>query len=331
MEPRTRVRVVAFFGVAVIACRRLVLAVAMFVHCSVGRAGGIPGAAAEVAHLWEEACAFYAASLAKNTVVQYDFHVKTFACFCVSAGFNFEQPCEYEVMVYVAFLARSVAAGSVRQYLKGLKNHYKQRGFPVFADPLQWPHLYATLKGIDRVKKLGVCKKSPVTPAMLLRFRPLVGGGPEGLALWACMLVTFFGYFRKSNTTSEGASPFGQGKCLRVCDIPLKYALKISVHEAKNRQFGKGAVIYIAGCQNHPLDPVAAWRAHLLASRLEAVCHAFSFRIAPAGVRPMHHSKLVMAAKSMAVASGVDPATIAATASDAEGRRLRSSAASRMF
>ena len=50
-------------------------------------------------------------------------------------------------------------------------------------------------------------------------------------------------------------------KSLRVCDIedvPLKYAIKITVPESNTRQFGKAPVMYIAGCLGHPLDPVAA-------------------------------------------------------------------------
>ena len=184
-----------------------------------------PGAAAELPLLWNEACTYYAAALAKNTVKQYTFHVRTFALFCVSSGFDFERPSEYHVMMYVALLARNLASATVRQYLKGLKDYYKRRAFAKFTDPIEWPSLNANLKGVDRLKKKDVGKKCPITPAMLLKFSHTVPRSPVGTALWACVLITFFGYFRKSNTTSEGVSPLAVSKCLRVCDIedvPLK-------------------------------------------------------------------------------------------------------------
>ena len=180
----------------------------------------------ELPALWAEACGYYHAAHAPSTNTQYNFHVRNFAVFCVAAGYEFRTPSEGQTMIYVALLARTVAAGKVRQYLKGLKDYYKQRGYTEFADPQAWPKLYATLKGVDRTKKLGVSQKCPVTPAMLVQFGKSLVRDARGCALWACVLITFFGYFRKSNTTSDGASPFGSGKCIRVCDIdevPLKY------------------------------------------------------------------------------------------------------------
>jgi hypothetical protein len=99
------------------------------------------------------------------------------------------------------------------------------------------------LKGIARVKKTGVAKKLPISPAMLARFGQGLKRDSRGTALWACDLVTFFGYIRRSNTTTDGPSPFGTGKCLRVCDVTYvatKRALRLEVQESKTRQVGKG-------------------------------------------------------------------------------------------
>ena len=162
--------------------------------------------AAETKELWREICAYYSASLAKGTVVQYEAHVRYFAAFCVAFDFDFAHPAQFEVMMYAALCARSVAPTTVRQYLKGLKDHYGRKGYYEFADPSQWPQLYTMLKGIARARKTGTTKKRPITPAMLVQFKDRVPRNSHGCALWACVLVTFFGYFRKSNTTSEGAS-----------------------------------------------------------------------------------------------------------------------------
>ena len=89
-------------------------------------------------------------------------------------------------MMYVALLARDLASATVRQYLKGLKDFYKRRAFAKFADPIEWPSLYATLKGVDRLKKKDVGKKCPITPAMLLKVSLTVPRSPVGTTLWAC-------------------------------------------------------------------------------------------------------------------------------------------------
>ena len=103
-------------------------------------------------------------------------------------------------------------------------------------------------------------------------------------AIWACVLVTFFGFFRKSNTSVAGGAPDAQGKCLRVQDVVLherEYALAITAPGSKTRQFGPAPTIWIAGRHGHPLDPVLAWRQHIRLSRLSdprlGACQAFSF------------------------------------------------------
>ena len=138
-------------------------------------------------------------------------------------------------MVYVALLARDLAATTVRQYLKGRKDYYKRRAFAIFADLIEWPSLYATLNGMGRCMQKEVGKKCPITPAMLPAFCKTVLVSPVGTALWACVLIILFGYSWQSNTTSEGAFTLAVSKCLRVCDIEevlLKYALKITAHES---------------------------------------------------------------------------------------------------
>ena len=92
---------------------------------------------AELPALWSEVCTFYYAAHALNTRVQYDAHLRYFAYFCVATGYDFERPSQYEVMMYSALLARTLAPQSVNQYLKGLKDHYKQRGYSDFADGKQ--------------------------------------------------------------------------------------------------------------------------------------------------------------------------------------------------
>ena len=68
-------------------------------------------------------------------------------------------------------------------------------------------------------------------------------------------------------------------------------------------------VIWIAGAPGHPLDSVAAWRAHVAVNRLEPACHAFTYR-SGASVLPLRHTILVEAAKQMARRAKLDPRDI---------------------
>lgn len=267
--------------------------------------------------LYAEAAGFQSKALAAATVTQYTAQLRYFVAFCVFFDLPLEEPSEAAVCAYAALLARTLAAASVRQYLKGVRSFYVQRGYSDFADLSAWPKLYRTLKGIDRAKKLGAGKKQPITPAMLMELArvlaPRWNADPKVAATWACALITFFGYFRKSNTTS---GPTPSDKCVRVCDISFDaevYALKVTVRESKTRQVGAAPVIWIAGQQGHVLDPVMAWGNHVRVNRLDNVVAArpaFSFRVGEA-LLPLGHEVLVQTAKDMAKLVGQDPAQVA--------------------
>jgi Phage integrase, N-terminal SAM-like domain len=154
--------------------------------------------------LWSEVCSFYGQALAPNTRQQYGSHVRWFAAFCVANGADFLKPTEAEVMMYCAFQAREVKYTTVIQYLKGLKSFYAQRRLPGIKSAEEWPHLYRMLKGIRRVKGGGTAPKAPVTPAMLVALRRNFDVSlPYGAALWACVLVTFFGFFPQEQHNDE--------------------------------------------------------------------------------------------------------------------------------
>lgn len=263
-----------------------------------------------------EACVYQAGALAANTRRQYGYQVKWWAMFCIYTGIDFQEPPEMAVCAYAALLARSVAATSVRQYVKGLKDFYLERGYTQFADPLRWRRLFKTFKGIDRAKKVGVNKKVPITPAMLLALREYLNlHDPAHVAIFALALVAFFGYFRKSNLAVGSASLWSDGKCLRFGDIRVDsqvHALAIKAPGSKTRQSSAAPVIWVKGLPGHPLCPVAAWTAHVAASGVPAddAVTAFSYRVLEQRV-PMHHKDVDSVAKVMARLAGIDESAAA--------------------
>jgi integrase len=265
--------------------------------------------------LWSEVCSFYGQALAPNTQQQYGNHVQWFAAFCVANGADFLKPTEADVMMYCAFQAREVKYTTVAQYLKGLKSFYAQRRLPGIKSAEEWPHLYRMLKGIRRVKGGGTAPKAPITPAMLVAFRKNMDvSSSYGAALWACVLVTFFGFFRKSNTTANPSS-LHSTKLLLAGDIEVdtkRYCLKVKVRATKTIQFAERAlVVWIQGEQGHILDPVAAWERHKAINRPSLISAAFSYRQdGVIRVSCVTHEHLVNAAKFMARLVGVDPDSV---------------------
>ena len=237
---------------------------------------------------------------------------------CTVTGISFSRPSEQAVCAYVAYLARNnLIHSTVQQYMKGLRDYFVRAGYTDFASRAHWPELYRTLKGVKRADHSGSAQELPISPDILVAYRRgLDVTKPANAAIWACVLVMFFGFFRKSNTTVAGGAPDAQGKCLRVLDVVFHeraYALVVAAPGSKTRQFGPAPTIWIAGRSQHLLDPVQTRRGHvalsgLVDSRL-GPCQAFSF-LGQDCRQPMRHSHLVAAAKNMATLVGNHPSEV---------------------
>lgn len=277
---------------------------------------GKPGSTGELLAAYYKACYYRTMALADASKTQYDAHVRYFTTWCVYMGVSAHEPSEALVCAYVATLAETVKASTVVQYLKGLKNHYRNVGYTVFADPTAWRELYQVLKGIKRARQDVADKKRPITPGMLLAFKESLDmKNPLHVATFAACLVAFFGFFRKSNIAVQSTSAFSDGKCLRCCDIRVdakEHALIVTPPGSKTRQFGAAPSITIAGEKWHPLDPVAAWCNHMALSGVPSDSQVTAFSYVASGKRTsLTHDVIVQAAKTMARLTGLDPAEVA--------------------
>jgi len=255
-------------------------------------------------------------ALAVSTAKQYDSHMRYFVRFCVLYGITDELrgPSESALIRFVAFCARTAKHVSCVQYLKGIKSYYRDHGHSDFAAPGTYRALYRVLKGVRRSGAGGVTRKCAITPEMLsLYLAKLIKHQPFAAATRACVLVAFFGFFRKSNVATATDAPWTTTHCLRVMDIEFlaaEYALRITVRRTKTVQFGeRDVVVHIAGLAGNVLDPVAAWLDHIRASAPGSVLPAFAW--AHEGRHaPYTQDYLVGAAKAMATMGGVDPASV---------------------
>lgn len=155
------------------------------------------------------------------------------------------------------------------------------RGNCAGGDTGDWPVFNRVLKGIRRLHSGPPAKKYPIGPGELLAMHSRFSPAPFARALWACIVVTWWAMLRKSNSTSTHASPSEYEHSLRRSDIELdssKHRLILTIRSSKtNQSRERPHQVTLQGKVGHPLDPVAAWQAHVTASPIHPTMAAFTF------------------------------------------------------
>ena len=127
----------------------------------------------------------------------------------------------HNLLRYVVFLARPLAASSTACYLNVAHILHQQCGFP---NPLQDPLFIfqkdLLMRGIKRLHGHVVRQKLPITPDILhkLHGEPVLTNSFDA-TFWAACVIAFFSFFRKSNLRIPSASSFDPLKHSRMCDI----------------------------------------------------------------------------------------------------------------
>lgn len=219
-------------------------------------------------------------------------------------------------MRYVAWLSQSCKHDTISGYLHGLRVWYQQLGL---GHPFQEMHHLALLRrGIRRRTGGSVRKKRPITPHMLLRWAGMLlqtsAEDPARVAVFACMLVAFFGFFRKSTVAVATASLSDPGCHLRRRDVRVdrqQHCLLIHVPRSKTNPFGERRdLVCIAGTRGSSIDPVW-WYEHMLAlSPAPPGAAAFGY-VGGGQLRPVTHKLLVDTTKAYARSIGMDPREVA--------------------
>jgi hypothetical protein len=221
--------------------------------------------------------------------------------------------------LYIAFLARSATATTVRAYLSGVRVFYETRGKP---NPLQ-DHfgLRHMLKGVDRLRPGTSKRKLPITMAILSHMVASCDPTtPAGAATAVAAVVAFFAFLRKANVTAGKqtlAKEFTHA--LTAGNVWVHYGtytLWLRLTCTKTIQFSE-RVLYvpIKGIPGHPLDVVALWENHLRQSDLPRSpnSHAFAFQKKRGGEwTNLTHTNFVATVKATAKALGLDSSKYAA-------------------
>lgn len=262
----------------------------------------------------DRAAHLYCNALAESTTKQYSKSAEYYARFCVIFGLeqHIYEPVEEVVVQFVSWLSLTNSHNSVRSIMSGVKDFWSSRGITV--DMAAWPRYYRVMRGLRRLKGGTPNRKRPISPDNLRAFRDHIDLQSNfGAALWACMLVTWWGMFRKSNTTVGNANPMDSSLCIRKSDVVFDletWSMTISVRKSKTNQFSERVhKIVIQGMPGNALDPVGAVLHHFAVNDLLVSDPVFSFH--EGGVKqPMRHEHLVLATKILTAAIGLDPRVV---------------------
>jgi hypothetical protein len=277
--------------------------------------------------LQAEVVALQAGALAESTRAKYSSYELYWVRFLMVFGLlSFVlAPTEAVVSFYVAFLARSVSYGSVKNYLQGLQRFLLDRGWSGHFS--RWRGLQAALAGLRRASK-AVCRKLPITPFVLMRVLGVLQvGNAREVMVFAAMLVAFGAFLRKANVCAASRSLSHVQRSLLRGDVRVdlqRHCLFVTLRFMKNAQFSDSVhTVVVSGRRGHPLDPVQWWLDYT--RRVPAPDAAAAFGYMREGVyTPMVHSEFVSWVKALLARAGFDPAGFA-------GHSFRRGAASFSF
>ncbi|KAK3286885.1 hypothetical protein CYMTET_5601 [Cymbomonas tetramitiformis] len=260
---------------------------------------------------------------AESTQRSYDTGVKAFLTFCVRfACLGTLEPLlpasDATLARFIAFSAWFVQPGTIKSYLAGVRSLHLQQG-------VEWTpvaHRFwvaAALQGVRRQWDRPAKPVMPITLRDLARMAEFADmESITGLALWAAILVGFYGLFRKDNLTVGKSQAWNARGALVREDVLFAEAgdvVWIRVRHSKTIQCGERyhwvPLVAVPGSR---LCPVEALRRLMLATeglQEEAPLFQVEGRGKRGALVPMAHAALVAGLKSLAVQVGLDPARYA--------------------
>ncbi|KAK3249221.1 hypothetical protein CYMTET_41342 [Cymbomonas tetramitiformis] len=260
---------------------------------------------------------------AESTQRSYDTGVKAFLTFCVRfACLGTLEPLlpasDATLARFIAFSAWFVQPGTIKSYLAGVRSLHLQQG-------VEWTpvahrfRVAAALQGVRRQWDRPAKPVMPITLRDLARMAEFADmESITGLALWAAILVGFYGLFRKDNLTVGKSQAWNARGALVREDVLFAEdgdVVWIRVRHSKTIQCGERyhwvPLVAVPGSR---LCPVEALRRLMLATE-GLPDEAPLFQVEGRGKRgalvPMAHAALVAGLKSLAVQVGLDPARYA--------------------
>ncbi|KAK3234401.1 hypothetical protein CYMTET_55343 [Cymbomonas tetramitiformis] len=267
---------------------------------------------------------YRAEALAPETRRCYGTGVRAFVTFCITfACLGCLEPLlpatDVTLCMFITYCSWFVQPGTIKNYLAGVRQLHLQRGHEWV--PVAARHaVAATLQGVKRCWGRPPEPVMPLTLADLAKMAVLISSHDLGQeALWAAILVGFFGLFRKDNLTTGKAGARNTRGALVRDDVLFHEdgsVVWIRVRHSKTIQCGeRHHWVPLRAVPGSLLCPVralmrlmerTAWRPG--DSALFVMEKVTGRR---ATVVPMTHDALVAGIKSLAERVGLDPSSYA--------------------
>lgn len=270
-------------------------------------------------HFSLRAAVLEAQCLAPSTAGRYHTSALYYVRWLLASGLPL-QPCwhyptEGLLQAYVAFLATTCSAETIKNHLSGLRFYLS---YYTRVDWTGYLRLQRQLKGIQRSKGSMQQQKRPITMQLLLLWVLRLQG--EWSSRVQCLVLAcvfgVFGMLRRSNLVPGSTSLFVGRKHLRRSDVELVrdlYALRLTIRETKTLQCRERThVIYIAGSRGAPLDPVRLWQQYIASHPAAADAPMFSFFDRAGQLVPLTFGGLATGIKELVGLVGLDPKQYAA-------------------
>ena len=145
---------------------------------------------------------FRNAAFAESTKSAYRSQLKHYIKFCNRHNCNLAPISPQFLLRYVVYLAHTLSANSIRQYLNVIRLIHLEMGFsnPLTQDEWVQHSLKSVVCGIKRIKGAPVNRKLPITVQILKQMYSLLNRYSSlDMTFWAACLVAFFGMLRKSS------------------------------------------------------------------------------------------------------------------------------------
>jgi hypothetical protein len=272
-----------------------------------------------LAHFGLRADVLEAQCLAPSTAGRYHTAVLYYVRWLLASGLPlhpcWHYPTEGLLRAYVAFLASTCSAETIKNHLSGLKFYL---GYYAKVDWTGYLRLQRELKGIQRSKGSRQQQKRPITMQLLLLWVLMLQADWSSRVQCVVLACVFgvFGMLRRSNLVPGSPSLFAGRKHLRRSDVEFVqdlYALRLTIRETKTLQYGERThVIYIADSRGAPLDPVRLWQQYTASHPADADSPMFSFFDDAGRLTPLTFSGLAAGIKELVGLVGLDPAQYAA-------------------
>jgi hypothetical protein len=193
----------------------------------------------ELEVLKTEARSYKKSAFATTTQKTYRCQLKCFLQFCLDHQ-CVALPASHETLLcYIAFMARKMVPSSIACYLNVVRILHVEAGF---SNPLDDNYELAMVKrGIKREKGVPPKQKEPITLAILARVHATLDlSSPFDLAFWACCLLGFFVFLRKSTLLPASPSVRADKRLSRGDVIDFSFeSFSLLVRFSKVIQFGQ--------------------------------------------------------------------------------------------